>query len=265
MTKLKKILLTLLITFIMLLSTGCASIEYERVLNTDGTILDAVCVKLDNEKITTAGFNLETVKTEIKSKMNLYITAIIQSFYNRDDGLLDIEKISVYNNITTTVTEKNDYIIASIKFRNYNTFKYFYGLHLDNDDNDNTKTIEEFLYNKNVSAGKTIFSTSDAEFITNEFLCYFDNNFTINNAELLYSFGTPESKLHSDANYKFTHDGVYYHQWVLNDVNQDITTYTYQMKPINWYILALILTFIFIIVLFIISLFQKKKVELKNH
>lgn len=263
MTKFKKVLLTFFMAFIILFTTGCASIEYERILNTDGTIIDAVCVKLDNEKIQNAGFNITNLTKDIKSKMNLYINSMVQSFYNRDDGLLDIEKISVYNNITTTVTDQNNYIVASIKFRNYNTFKYFYGLHLNEDTDDDTKLIEEFLFNKNLSTGKTIFSTSDAQFITNEFLTYFNNQFTVEDTELSYVFGTPENKIHSDATYQFSQDGVNYHQWIITDINQDITTYTYQMKPVNWYIMALVLTFILIIVLFVVSLFKKKK-SIKN-
>jgi len=254
MTKLKKLILSFLLIIIALISTGCASIEYERVLNTDGTIVDAVCVKLDNNKIVSAGYNIETVTKDIKSKMTLYLNALIQSFYKRDDGLLDIEKINVYNNVTTTVSENNGYIIASIKFRNYNTFKYFYGLHLVENNDDDSENIKNFLFDKNISTGKTIFATQDAKLITNEFLSYFNNNYTLEDAELSYLFGTPESKLHSDANYQFTQDGVKYHQWIVTDINQDISTYTYRFKPVNWYISALVLTFVLILVLFIIYL-----------
>lgn len=258
MTKFKKIMLTFILCFIIFLTTGCASIQYERVVNTDGTILDAVSVKLDKEKITNAGFNIETVTNDVKNKMNLYLNALVQSFYNRDDGLLDIEKIAVYNNLTTGVSIQNDYIIASIKFRNYNSFRYFYGLHLVEDTKDDETTIKGFLFNKNLSTGKTIFSGSDAEFITNEFMSYFNNKFTINDAKLSYVFGTPESKIHSDSNYEFSEDGINYHQWIITNKNQEITTFTYQMKPVNWYILAIALTCVLIIVLFIISLFKRK-------
>lgn len=259
MKKFKKILLSLMLTFIIILFSGCASIQYQRTLYENGRILDAVSVKLDTQAITNAGYNIEKVSQDVKIKMQEYLNQVVNSFYNRDDGLLDIEKIAVYNNLNTLVTTKNDYIIASIEFNNYNTFKYFYGLHLIEDNEDDTNIVESFLYNKNVSTGKTIFAGQDANFINNEFMAYFNNDFSIENCDLTYVFGTPESKLHSDADYTYKEDGVIYHQWMLTDKNDDISTFTFQMKPVNWYILALIVTFALIIILFIVSIFVKNK------
>lgn len=265
MKKLKKLLLCFSFCFVIIFSCGCADIEYSRVAYENGVILDAVSVKLDTTKITNAGFNVTKVTNDVKIKMNQYLNAIINSFYNRDDGLLDIEKIAVCNNLTTKVVAQNSYIIASIEFRNYNTFKYFYGLHLTEDsENDNENTIKTFLFNKNLSTGKTIFAGQDAEFITNDFVTYFNGNFNIENCNLSYVFGTPESKIHSDANFTFTQDGVNYHQWILNSKDDTITTFTYQMKPINWYLLGLALTLVLILVLFIISLFKKNQPKEKT-
>lgn len=264
MKNLKKLLLCLMLTFVVIFASGCASIQYQRTVYDNGTILDAVSVKLDNEEITNKGFNIEKVKSDVKLKMQQYLNSMVTTFMNRNDGLLQIEKISVCNNLTTKVSENENYIIASIEFRNYNTFKYFYGLHLTEDSgNDNENVVENFLFNKNLSTGKTIFSGKDAEFITNEFVSYFNGNFSIEDCDLSYVFGTPENKLHSDSDYTFTEDGVNYHQWILNSKDDTITTYTYQMKPVNWYILALVLTFVFILILFALSFikFKKKNIE----
>lgn len=260
MKKLKRLLICFMFTLIVIFSTGCANIQYQRAVYENGTIIDAISVKLDNDKITEKGYNIEKVTNDVKIKMQQYINAIVNSFYNRNDGLLEIEKIAVYNNLRTLVTTKNDYIVASIEFRNYNTFKYFYGLHLNEGNSTSSDDIVEgFLFNKNVSTGKTIFSGADAEYITNEFIAYFDNNFTIEDCDLSYIFGTIENKLHSNADYTFKEDGVTYHQWFLNSKDDTISTFTFQMKPVNWYILALVLTAILIIVLFVVSLFVKKK------
>ena len=255
-----------MLTFVILISTVCASIQYQRTVYENGTILDAISVKLNNKAITDAGYNIEKVTSDIKLKMQQYLNTMVTSFYTRNDGLLEIEKISVCNNLTTKVKENNNYIIASIEFRNYNTFKYFYGLHLMEDSsNNNENVVESFLFNKNLSTGKTIFSGQDAEFITNEFISYFNDDFSIEDCDLSYVFGTPENKLHSDSDFTFTENGVTYHQWILNSKDDTITTFTYQMKPVNWYILALVLTFALLLVLFAISFikFKKKQIELK--
>jgi len=255
-----------MLTFIVIFSCGCAKIQYQRVVYENGKILDAISVKLDTSKITEAGYNIEKVSSDVKSKMQQYLNALVNTFYNRDDGLLDIEKIAVYNNLRALVTTQNDYIVASIEFNNYNTFKYFYGLHLNEDtSSDNENKVENFLFNKNISTGKTIFSGADAEFISNEFMAYFNNNFSIEDCELSYIFGTIENKLHSDADYTFTKEGVKYHQWILNSKDDTISTYTYQMKPVNWYILGLILTAGLIVILFVISFIKIKSKPKENN
>lgn len=255
-----------MLIFLSLIFTGCASIEYQRVINTDGSIVDAVAVKLDVEKITNAGYNKVKVTNDIKIKMTGYINSIVNSFIIRDDNLSSLDKSAVINNTQTLVSESDTYIVASIKFNNYATFKYFYGLHLNEEtNNDDIKIVKDFLVTKSISTGKTIFSGANAEFIANEFLAYFDNNFTIEDANLSYVFGTTENKMYSDATYHFTLNDVNFHQWVITDVNQEISTYTLTARPINWYLLGLALTFGLIIILFVISLFKKQtKKEVKQ-
>lgn len=257
--KFKKLLCLILLCSIFLFA-GCATIEYDRIVLEDGTILDAVSVKLDNEKIENAGFNVNDAKEGVKTKMSNYLLQVVNTFKAREDGLSSIEKYAVLNNLTYSVTENNDYIIASIKFKNYNTFKYFYGLHLveDTDKNEPDK-VEEFLINKYVNTGKTIFSTDDAKYITNDFIAYFDNKFSLDDTNLSYVFGTSEDKLYSNANYQYSLNGINFHQWIINDINQEISTYTIVPKPVNWYLLALGLTFVLIVILYVISLFTKKK------
>lgn len=257
--KLKKLICLILLCSVILF-TGCASVEYGRIVNKDGSIIDAVSVKLDETKISNAGFDINEVKNGVKTKMSNYLLTIINSFQNKDDGLTNIEKFAVLNNLDYMVVEKNDYIIASIKFKNYNTFKFFYGLHLIDDSEDSSPTkIEEFLVNKYVNTGKTIFAGADAQYVINDFLAYFNNTFTIEDANLSYVFGTSEDKLYSDATNHYKIDGINYHEWIINDINQEINTYTLRANPVNWYILALGLTFALIVILFVISLFVKKR------
>lgn len=256
--KFKKIFCLILLCSLILF-TGCASVEYQRVVSSDGTILDAVSVKLDKEKITNAGFDFDSAKNGVKNKMNNYLLQIVNAFQTRSDNLTLIEKFAVMNNLSYSVLEQDDYIIAGIKFKNYNAFKYFYGLHLVEDSDDDTKVVEEFLVNKYITTGKTIYSSDDAQYITNDFLAYFDNKFTLDDAELSYVFGTSSDKLYSDATNHFSLSGINFHQWIIDDVNQEINTYTLKANPINWYLLALALTLVLIIVLYIVSLFSKIK------
>ena len=261
----KKISLCFICLCFVFALSGCAKVQYQRLISSDGKIIDAVSVKLDQQKIEASGFDIETVKNDVKIKMNIYINAIFNAFQNRDDKLLEIEKIAVKNNVLAEVNETENCITASLTFKNYSAFKYFYGLHLieEDADSDSTKTTEQFLYNKTSNTGKTIFSGEDAKFVTDEFVAYFENKFSLDDVELSYVFATPEGKVHSNATYNYEIDGIHYHEWIVEDINQEITTFTVQVKPVNWYIVALLCTVGLIIILFVIAIINRKK-HLKN-
>lgn len=243
---------------VIFIATGCATVQYSRVINTDGSIVDAFCVKLDQSKIESAGVNITTVKTKIAEKMNLYLDALFNAFDNRESYYFDMDKIVVRQNVSRQIISENEYVIARLKFKNYTVFKYFYGLSDSETDSDTSKTVKTFLYNKNITTGKTIFSGDYSELI-DEFASLFDYNYSTDDVNFSFLFGSPQNQLHSDANYCYEVDGVTYHEWILNDKNQDINYYTYQIKPVNWYILALALTLALILILFVISILKKNK------
>lgn len=249
------IIVCLLVIFV---ATGCASVQYSRVINTDGSIVDAFCVKLDNEKIISAGVNPSDVKTKIANKMNLYLDALFDAFDNRESYYFDMDKIVVRQNVSRQIISQDDYILARLKFKNYTVFKYFYGFDDSASEDDSSQTLKTFLFNKNISTGKTIFA-GDYSNLINEFASMFDYAYGVEDVNFSYLFGTPQSKLHSDSTYCYEVDGVTYHEWVLDSPDQEISTYTYQIKPVNWYILALILTACLILILVLISVVKKKK------
>lgn len=255
--KIKKIFVFLLLCSVILF-TGCAKVQYQHVFKSDGTVVDAVMVELDEDVLQEKDVNISALKSKIENTMAYFMEAFINSFYSRDDGLTLEEKNSVFANVEPKVYRKENYIIAQFTFKNATAFTYFYGYHLDTDD-DNIKTEESTFYNTSISEGKTIFSADMSKNICNEFLTALDDKFTLEDTTFYYTFGTTYSRIHSNSTYKFDKDGVYYHQWQLNSVDDTIMTYTVGAKPINWYILALALTFVLGIVLFVISLFSKRK------
>lgn len=245
--------------FIVLILSGCAKVEYSRTINEKGNIIDAIAVTLDIDKISSAGYITSEVENYIEQKMSSYLSAIISSFKNRDDNLDDITKLSVLQNTTPLVYKNNNTIVALLKFNNYGTFKYFYGLHLDESSEDNTTIEESFLVKKYISSGKTIFASEDARFIERDIITYFNDNFTLDDVTYEYTFGTINDKLYSDADYTFTNEGINYHQWIIksNETNREIKTYNILVKPVNWYMSALIITASFILISFAVIYIKK--------
>lgn len=263
MKKLKKYLTCLVLIFAIFLFTGCASIQYERSVRPDGKIVEMVLVKLDEEKINQVGKTKSEVINFVINKMNIYSSNMVNNFFLKEDTLLYIEKVAVTNNILfiADYDEANDVVFAKMEFKNYNTFRYFYGLHLEEESVDDSEIIENYLYNKKLSKTQTVFAVANDEFIESEFSEEFNNEFTIEDCNLSFVFGSPDNKLHSDADYTYIKDGVKYHQWNLNSIEDEISTFTFMVKPVNWYILSLVLTLALIIILFVVSLFVKGKKE----
>jgi len=255
--KFKRLSIIFCFLFIVIFS-GCANVQFSRTINENGSIVDAVAVTLDLDELKKANYDTDTVIAFIEQKMNGYLSNIITSFKIREDNLDEIVKLTVLQNITSLVYHKDNIVVALLKFKNYGTFKYFYGLHLI-EDTDNTIIEEGFLVNKYISSGKTIFAGEDARFIENEFLSYFNEDFTLNDVTYEYTFGTTDDKLYSDADYNFSEDGINYHQWIIksNNTNREIKTYNILVKPVNWYLTALITTAVFILISFGIVTIKK--------
>lgn len=83
----------------------------------------------------------------------------------------------------------------------------------------------------------------------------------INEPEYSYSYVTTKRRVHSNAEEMFYNDGFYYHTWSIEDIdNSTITIYSTYANSVVWYLFALSLTGIFLIVIVI----KSKKSKLKN-
>ena len=257
--KFKKLLISFCLIFMILILSGCANVSYNRVVTKDGVILDAVCVTLDESAITSKGYNVTTVKEDIKDRMWTYLNAIITDFQLRDDGLDILEKLNVRQNMTPNVIVKDNTILAYFKFNNYTVFSYFYGLHLNDDEVEDDNIQKGFLFDKNITLGKTIFASEDARFIENEFLAYFNSDYSLSDVDYEYMFGSYENRIYSDADNIYKKDGVKYHKWYIspNKTDKEVCTYTLKLHTVNWYVVALITTGVFLAISLIILAFQK--------
>ncbi len=240
--------------------SGCAQVEHSRVVYSDGRIVDAIAVKLDEEKIVNKGYDLASLKSKIKTKMNKYILALQSSFLSRDDNLTTQEKSFVLFDMASEVGEKQGYIYATINFKDYTTFKYFYGLHLQDSsqtESEDENIVSTPLYTKSVSVSQTVFASSICEDIAQDFLNDYGGNFDLDDVDFSFLLGMPESRLHSNATTTYSSNGITYHEWNLSSTTEEIVTFSYLLKPVNWYILALSLTFVLFIVLTLVAMIER--------
>lgn len=259
-----------------LVFSGCASVHYSVLVNTDGSVQQGFQVSLDKNKITMAGYNYSDVANKVET---IFQNSVNNNSKNIANYCLANGK-SIFNcGIATQyerVDEQNFY--AYIAFENIATYtnysKFLSGGSSGSEADDNSNLQENPFFIKDIEVNDTVYSGLDEKDadgnytnqIVKAFTDYFDGStegtqkFTLDDVEYNFYYGLPTTKLHSNSDKVISQSGVQIHQWVFNssNLNEPIQTWTIQIKPVAWYVLALVLTFILILILFIICLIKKK-------
>lgn len=173
-----------------------------------------------------------------------------------------------------TITDDNNVITLQIMFKNLTNYRYFYNLVKDSEeDSTNSDTITEYPF-YNVITTKTytkFYNYRENPYYLNaenEIKSYFaGSDFTIDDVGFNYCYGLPSSsKYKSNADYVYSQNGIDIHIWKLdsNDLNKEIEFYRIQIKPMLWYVLAIVLTFILLVILIVVCLIKNKITKNKN-
>lgn len=159
----------------------------------------------------------------------------------------------------------------SLTFSNIYAYYYFNDVYADTIQNDDTIKEEHLFYTKNISEQTAPFSKLDQNAIAQEFDNFFGTNgsgykyFDFGSMEYAFCYSTPNSKLHSDANYTIRdassntiHIWEFSAQQVTDADGITIHTYTVAIKAYAWYVLALIIALVVALVLWIICAVKSK-------
>ncbi len=262
----------------VLLFSGCASVNYSVIMNSEGKIEQAMQVNLDKNEITLAGYSYSEVYNNVVNDFDNY-------FYSPEGSL----KIAVINyalkknksiddcgiKLYRESLEDEGIIFGSIVFDSPLIYKEFYNI--TDDDDDQTIIEKTWFYNREISESETIFSAilkegTSANQIADKYLDYFDGSLagttkkTLEDADYNFFYGVPTNKLYSNSDRVFTQSGITIHEWNFSasQLGDKIRTYTLAVKPTAWYILALVLTAVVVGIILIIGLLQKKFKKTEN-
>ena len=274
MTKMKKIIA---IIFCLCLSiglfSGCSTVSYGLVQYSDGQILQSFSTVLDEDVLTENGYVIEGgdgVKNKIKSVYTNLVNELQSDFETRIlvSGNFQIYNIVMQDIKNATITDEDNVITLQILFKNLTNYRYFYDLVKDSEeDNSNSDTITEYpFYNVITTKTYTKFYNyrENPHFLNaeNEIKEYFaSSDFTIDDMGFNYCYGLPSSsKFKSNADYIYSQNGIDIHIWKLDssELNKEIEFYRIQIKPTLWYVLAVALTFILLVILVVTCLIKNK-------
>ena len=260
--------------------SGCASVHYSLLVNEDGTVNQGFEINIDKQAIESAGYNYDQAKSKIMEQVN-NIASVYRNFYRSNYQTLAGYPFE-FSGVTYQIKQLTESdILVSFNFPSIKIYKLCYGITESSESEQEQEIEENFFYTKTIDHSATVFANYEDAWwkqYIDELLDYFNGSienttpFTLNDCEYNFYYGYPSSKLYSENSQTFYYNGIKVHHWTFDasQMNDEIITYTLQMKPAHWYILAIGSTFALVIVLFIIVYLSKRKqikleeVELEN-
>ncbi len=253
--------------------TGCASIDYSRVVQKSGAVTDRVVVTLDLQKISTAGYNVNALLLNIQNDLELLYIANVREFVTQtllSNQLTMEEKTAIAENIQSSVDITNDKtkVIATIEFKTKNAFdKYYDWLHAQQEPSDDEEENEQ---KQPVEIVQNVYFTTYIQTSPNAYGDIVNGNlapifnkyfatlalgqeFGLTDLKLTQIYASPNQDLRSNAHFTETSQGLKIHYWNISPTGgeQQLKFYTYTPNTRMWYITALTVAVAFAFVLLV--------------
>lgn len=263
--KLITIFMSLLCVFFL---CGCATVNYNLSVNSDGSVTQTFSVVLNEELLSGKGKTLEEVKSEIRQTVN-----DVESKFNAEflANVTNPEIIAyvIQNKTDAKITMGSNYALIKIDFKTAEAYTYYYSHTLDTEDN--SIITNEGFYKKSNNTSNTVFNDLENNAVAKRWLAFFGEASGVTLSDCTYSFtySTPSEHLHSDADYVgYDENGNKAHTWYFTadeitgqnaQTGDTINIYRIAVNSPLWYYLALGLTALLVVVLVVTSKVKENK------
>ena len=280
--KARKILTTIILLFVAVFSLcGCASIQMVRAVDSSGTIIDRLVIELDESKINKSGKTMAEVKSAIKNDIisfRQYVASWKTQFTLEEYPEL---ALSLENGIMINDTETGNQLSVAIEFSNWQMFGLFYGIVNINDLeyekalNDVGPFLSQLLLGQYETTDMALFlykysHIQDAGFIKNlqalpegednDFSVLYEkyrkmtnNYYDVEDLNISQVFAYPDDKLYSNADEIGYEGDLTMMMWDLSDKDANFKMEIYKLGPqaTDWYVLALIISAVAVVIIMI--------------
>lgn len=271
----KKFLSLILIICSVFVFCGCANIEYQRITDDTGQIIDKLVIELNEKEIlqTMSNIELQELKRDIQKDLDNYVVAIN---YTKPQLQLQYPDMDFSTGIVAETTpweyvsQDVSKIYIEIYYKNSDYMLKINGGGNQEEDQENsdsnTEIISDLFISKYMMYSDNVFMGMEEVSMGSQ--TYFDfytakySDFTVEDVTLTQVYGTTDSRLKSNADYKTTIDGINYHLWEIDTKNGGYNTaklsyyYTTAIGT-GWYLVALALTFVLAFVLLVVYIIRK--------
>lgn len=281
--KVKKILTGLILICISIFTFfGCANIEYYRAVDGTGAIIDRLVVTLDSKKIKSANLNYSVIEDNVKSDLTKFMNHVENWKDTAFEDYPDIEMmVSEGIEISRDDLPEEGKFSITLRFSSWTIFGLFYGItNMEGgeyegvmsdvgpfiseiiDENYLSENLNLFLYkysklnSTGILKGIKDFSVADLGNYYNKY-----TNITgldLDSINVSQSFVYPDDRIYSNADIEESVGGLTFLNWNLSDKDEDFEMSIFKLAPrgISWYILALIISAIVVVVLIVVFKFK---------
>lgn len=284
--KFKKII-TLIIIMCTIILTGCADVQFIRMIDSNNAVQDKIVVELNKSEIEKRGYKMADVLNKIEEDfiaVKNYIECDWIEQFNNDKyaNVYDKAKNGIVVDVTPPVGNK---ITLTITFADLSMFGLFYGYSSIDNNYEYNKAMEDvgpfigkmfaedydnedfgmFLIKYSIIKDNGIldslenFEVNGVNYYTN-YSQYLNEELTKENIKMSEIFIYPDDRIYSNADDKEVINGVTFLHWSLSDKNDGFQMEIYKIAPkvINWYICAIIVSIVFVIIASIIIIVKVK-------
>lgn len=258
---------------------GCANIEYQRITDDTGKILDKLVVELDEKEILAkmSPEKLSSLKNDILKDAENYIQTIN---YLKLQLQIKNPTMDFRSGITTNVPawiyyeENVSRLTIEVMYENVDYLKQLNGDPEENEENDdNTEIVSNLFISKYMMYSDNVFMGMESMANGSYFEYYSSkyDEFKVEDLNLTQVYGTTDYRLKSNADYRTRIDGINYHLWEIDSQNEGyksmkLNYYYTTAVGTGWYIVAVSMSIalaIVLILVYIIKNFKNKKYKQK--
>ena len=289
----KKFIIFTLILSLCLVFTGCANVTTS-VNWINGAIVEEINIQLDKDIIIHHGYNYEAIVADLyevkndkprgllwdwlqEAKSN-YVSKVYSVFAGNDEKIIEYLNFGL---IDSGISPTSDGFTLYLTFSHFDYFMFFNDMELkpgethiiDVPFNGEVTKQDDDLTSAYIQTSTTLFAgclekTVNGVNIVDKIKEIFANNkkvdttleFDVSKVDLTYKFITPYRRLHSDGDVSKI-DNKYEHTWQIDilDSDQEIHFYRVSANSIVWYLGALGITVLFLVIGTVVAVIIERK------
>lgn len=265
----------------MFVMCGCANMEYLRVVDDNGQIMDKFTIELDRKDIISkigATRYYDELQKDIKLDLKNYTDNInnrrleLQREYGGQKDFLNGVGVAVSEWFALNAT--TDQIFVQVNYASIEYYKLINNISDDGSKEDNNEIVSNWFVSKYIIKATNTFSNLEELGGEDGYFKTYTRDypeFSMDDVNLTQIYGTTDSRLKSNADYVEKIEGINYHLWEIDAKNGayktcELSYYYLTAVGTGWYIIALALSIalaVILIVVYIVKTVKAKKYKEK--